>query len=755
MVFYAASATAEDNLVAVFSPEFRPETNTISMDSFEVLREIGHGSFGQVNLVRKKSNGKIYAMKLLDKQSILDTDAVAQSKAEQALQNIAGKHPLIVNLRFAFQTNKHLCIVLDYVGGGDLFDHLKVARRFDESRARLYAAEVYVGLEFMHSMNIVYRDLKMENVILDRDGHIRLADFGLAKELSNLHRTSTVCGTAEYMAPEVVDTSIEYGVEADWWSYGIFVFVMLFGKYPFSAKSRAELNAKVLTKSISFPASVPVSNEVKSLIRGLLHKNPAKRISGPVIRDHPWFAGIDWDRVANRGYDPPFKPTLDPEIEALLLAAPQPKYDADVLPPAVSVSLPNSSSRSGKSRSRRSGRSSRSRRRRRHHSSRSSSSSSTPPTPPSSSSSPAPTPAAPASTTSSGRRKRRRRRKQKSPSSSGSTSPPRTVSAAQSPSPAASKLSGSHSKSTPNVTGHESPTPSSSSGRSHRRRRRHRSSYRAKKESSSQSKPASAPAPAPPTSASASESDEYDVDDPRLPDRTAVAPLPPPPSPSAAAKAAAAIAPSPSSSSGHLSLNAFAAAASGDAESRNGRRRRKRRHKPLKPSTSTIDTNSIRDQAAVVPETSVFNPDISRPAPTPTAPDDDDDDEDTPLFSSDVGDVVASHSTIEFSDSDVYGAGYSYDASPSVVTAPLPGVTVTSATPGPDAPAGSGPPHPRAVANSTYSYYSGDDDDDDEPTFSISDEGTLAAPRPRTTVHPNFRPHPDDEYSSTDVFSSS
>jgi len=175
---------------------------TVTKDDFELLTVIGKGSFGKVMQVRKKDDGKIYAMKVLRKDTIIARKQVAHTKAEK---NILMKiqHPFIVNLNYAFQTKDKLYMILDYINGGELFFHLKKEGRFAESRVKLYAAEIVCALAHLHSLDIVYRDLKPENILLDSEGHICITDFGLSKKLEPEGGTHTFCGTPEYLAPEV------------------------------------------------------------------------------------------------------------------------------------------------------------------------------------------------------------------------------------------------------------------------------------------------------------------------------------------------------------------------------------------------------------------------------------------------------------------------------------------------------------------------------------------------------------------------
>ena len=193
------------------------------------MGEIGKGSFGKVILVRRKVDNTLYAMKVLQKLNIMKRNQVEHTKTERS---VLGRidHPFIVGMKFAFQSHDKLYFVLDYCAGGELFFHLGKEGKFSEERSRLYAAEIALGLQYLHGFDVIYRDLKPENVLLTHDGHIRLTDFGLSKEgiSHNIHGTKSFCGTPEYLAPEILNRS-GHGRGVDWWSLGALLYEMLCG----------------------------------------------------------------------------------------------------------------------------------------------------------------------------------------------------------------------------------------------------------------------------------------------------------------------------------------------------------------------------------------------------------------------------------------------------------------------------------------------------------------------------------------------
>lgn len=285
----------------------------VGTEDFDLLKVIGKGNFGKVMQVKKKDTGRIYAMKVLKKGSIIAADAVKHTLSEtNVLRRI--KHPFIVSLKYAFQTEDKLYMIMDYLNGGELFFHLSNVDRFSEERARFYAAEIVLALGYLHAKNVIYRDLKPENLLLDMDGHVCLTDFGLVKEnLGYGDVTHTFCGSPEYLAPEIL-LGKGYGRAVDWWALGTFIYEMLEGLPPFYDEDVGEMNRKILRQPLYFDAA-HFTPEAMSLLEGLLQRDPEKRLgSGPTdyleITSHPFFKDINWEDLYNRKYEPSFKPHL-------------------------------------------------------------------------------------------------------------------------------------------------------------------------------------------------------------------------------------------------------------------------------------------------------------------------------------------------------------------------------------------------------------------------------------------------------------
>uniref|UniRef100_A0A8C9VG02 non-specific serine/threonine protein kinase n=1 Tax=Scleropages formosus TaxID=113540 RepID=A0A8C9VG02_SCLFO len=288
-----------------------------TMNDFDYLKLLGKGTFGKVILVREKASGKYYAMKILKKEVIIAKDEVAHTLTEsRVLKNT--RHPFLTSLKYSFQTKDRLCFVMEYVNGGELFFHLSRERVFSEDRTRFYGAEIVSALDYLHSAKIVYRDLKLENLMLDKDGHIKITDFGLCKEgITDAATMKTFCGTPEYLAPEVLEDN-DYGRAVDWWGLGVVMYEMMCGRLPFYNQDHEKLFELILMEDIKFPRTL--SADAKSLLSGLLIKDPNKRLGGgpddaKEIMRHSFFATIDWQDVYDKKLIPPFKPQVSSETD--------------------------------------------------------------------------------------------------------------------------------------------------------------------------------------------------------------------------------------------------------------------------------------------------------------------------------------------------------------------------------------------------------------------------------------------------------
>ncbi|KAH8705724.1 kinase-like domain-containing protein [Talaromyces proteolyticus] len=304
----ALSQQANQFQIAKSQP--RQTKGKYSLEDFTLQRTLGTGSFGRVHLVQSRHNHRFYAVKVLKKAQVVKMKQVEHTNDERRmLQRV--KHPFLVTLWGTFQDSKNLYMVMDFVEGGELFSLLRKSQRFPNPVAKFYAAEVTLALEYLHAQHIIYRDLKPENLLLDRHGHLKITDFGFAKEVPDI--TWTLCGTPDYLAPEVV-SSKGYNKSVDWWSLGILIFEMLCGFTPFwDSGSPVKIYENILRGKIKFPPYM--HPDAVDLLSQLITPDLTKRLGnlhgGPEdVKSHPWFAEVTWDRLLRKDIDAPYVPPV-------------------------------------------------------------------------------------------------------------------------------------------------------------------------------------------------------------------------------------------------------------------------------------------------------------------------------------------------------------------------------------------------------------------------------------------------------------
>ncbi|XP_006631881.2 serine/threonine-protein kinase 32A isoform X1 [Lepisosteus oculatus] len=312
-------------------PPVIDDAEEVNFDHFQILRAIGKGSFGKVCIVQKKDTKKMYAMKYMNKLKCVERNEVRNVfKEMQIMQKL--EHPFLVNFWYSFQDEEDMFMVVDLLLGGDLRYHLQQNVHFSESTVKLYVCEIALALDYLQSQQIIHRDIKPDNILLDEHGHAHLTDFNIAAIVKDDMRASSIAGTKPYMAPELFQpfegTHPSYSFNVDWWSLGITAYELLRGQRPYVMRSSTPTNEILqafYTTNINYPSSW--SAEIKSLLRKLLCIEPEDRISClSQLQDVPYLLDVNWDAVLQKQLPPGFIPNkrrlnCDPtfELEEMIL----------------------------------------------------------------------------------------------------------------------------------------------------------------------------------------------------------------------------------------------------------------------------------------------------------------------------------------------------------------------------------------------------------------------------------------------------
>ncbi|CAH1109651.1 unnamed protein product [Psylliodes chrysocephalus] len=285
-------------------------TITAEFEDFKILKVIGTGSFGKVVLCKYKGTDSLFAMKVMEKVNVVRTKQVFHTISEIRFLD-AIRFPFIISLEFFFRNNVYLFLVMPFINGGEMFYHLRTAKKFDENLSKFYAVQVLLALEYCHSMGVVYRDLKPENILIESSGYLKITDLGFCKKIEN-QRTYTLCGTPEYLAPEII-LSQGYNYSVDWWSFGVLLFEMSAGFPPFCAKDHMKLYEKIVAGKYIHPPHF--SRALKDLTTNILQIDRSKRYGvmkagSKDIKSHEWFRGLDIDNIFQKKVRPPFIPQV-------------------------------------------------------------------------------------------------------------------------------------------------------------------------------------------------------------------------------------------------------------------------------------------------------------------------------------------------------------------------------------------------------------------------------------------------------------
>ncbi|KAI0462500.1 cAMP-dependent protein kinase catalytic subunit [Komagataella kurtzmanii] len=293
-------------------PSIRVTKDKYNINDFRLVRTLGTGSFGRVHLVRSVHNGRYYAMKVLRKRQVAKAKQIEHTNDERKILAMV-QHPFITRMWGTFQDSKSIFLVMEYIEGGELFSLLRKSKTFPNQVAKFYAAEAFLALEYLHSHNIIYRDLKPENILLTKSGHIKLTDFGFAKEVKL--KTYTLCGTPDYIAPEVIAVQ-PYNRAADWWSFGILIYEMLSGTTPFYDQSPMKTYENITRCELRFPPGDSFFQaDSRDLLTKLITKDVTYRLGNLQngsydIKSHAWFQEVVWENLLNGNIETPYEPNI-------------------------------------------------------------------------------------------------------------------------------------------------------------------------------------------------------------------------------------------------------------------------------------------------------------------------------------------------------------------------------------------------------------------------------------------------------------
>jgi len=289
----------------------------VNLGDFEYYRTLGVGSFGRVKHAKYKQDGKLYAVKFMKKQEIIKLKQVDHINNEKNLMAQID-YPFVVNMMGYAKDERFVYIVMECIGGGELFVHLRRARKFTDEQSKFYGLQTAAAFAHIHSKNIIHRDLKPENILVAQNGYSKLTDFGFAKIVEPGARTYTLCGTPEYIAPEVL-LNKGHGKPVDWWTLGILIYEMIVGQPPFCDEDPMGIYQKILAGKVYFPKYF--DKNAKALVKKLITADLSKRFGNlkdgsKDIMDHKWFATYELSKLEKYEYPAPFKPAMKDENDS-------------------------------------------------------------------------------------------------------------------------------------------------------------------------------------------------------------------------------------------------------------------------------------------------------------------------------------------------------------------------------------------------------------------------------------------------------
>ncbi|KAG8331983.1 cAMP-dependent protein kinase catalytic subunit alpha-like [Homalodisca vitripennis] len=298
----------EKSKITFYEDWFKPFLHKEKLSDFDQLQILGSGSFGNVILIKHQESGKFYAMKAIEKEKVIKYKQLEHTRNEKLILQCLN-YPLTVYLMYCFKDNSYIYIVMPFITGGELFGHLRKFGKFDEVQARFYTSQIILALEYLHYLDLIFRDLKPENILIDHTGYLKVTDFGFCKRMTR-NRTYTLCGTPEYLAPEVI-LSKGYGKAVDWWAIGVLMYELVAGNPPFYANDPMKIYEKIVANKYKIPPFF--SPDLKDIVKNILQVDLSRRFGNlkngvDDIKEHKWFRQINWMAVLNRKVAAPYMP---------------------------------------------------------------------------------------------------------------------------------------------------------------------------------------------------------------------------------------------------------------------------------------------------------------------------------------------------------------------------------------------------------------------------------------------------------------
>ena len=289
---------------------------SVNEGSFEMLKTLGQGYYGRVFLCEKKDTKKLYAVKVMSKLIIIKRNFFEGLENEKYILEKV-RNPFVVNLEYCFASPSYVFFVMEFKQGGELYHHLRKRNRFSEKVTKFYGAQILLGLDYLHSLDIMYRDMKPENILLDEHGNASLADYGISKILKGSETTRTFVGTPDYVAPEIV-LQKGHDKRVDIWCFGIILYEMIYGLPPFYNKQQNIMLNNIIKTNPTFPKVIKISKDIEDLISKCLKKNPNERIGNTGLHElmeHPFFADVNWDEMKAKKIEAPIKPEVKDKLD--------------------------------------------------------------------------------------------------------------------------------------------------------------------------------------------------------------------------------------------------------------------------------------------------------------------------------------------------------------------------------------------------------------------------------------------------------